>query len=148
MGFGLIGFLLGAAMVVPPGGMSHSARIDHRSGAVQTDYNADVRVTHRQIGAVGVGGRPSTLRCLWRAGLVVERQARHASGSTLARSFSQDSVVEGSRPGWCSAQTAAIAEEVASREEVLKARLMLLAQEDHSVLHAEIDRLHGATQAG
>jgi len=148
MAFGLVGLLLGAALVAPPGGMTHSARIDHRSGTVQTDYVADVQVTHQQIGSVGAGGRPSTLRCLWRAGLVVERQARHASGSTLARSFTHDKVVEGSRPGWCSAQKAAIAEDVASRGEALQARLVQLAQEDHPVLHAEIDRMHGATQAG
>jgi len=148
MTFGLVGLLLGMAMAAPDGGMAHSARIDHRSGTVQSDYTADVQVTRQQIGTVGVGGRPSTLRCLWRAGLVVERQARHASGSTLARSFSHDKVIEGSRPGWCSAQKTAIAQEVASRNDALHARLIELAQEDQPVLHAEIDRMHGATQAG
>lgn len=148
MTFGLVGLLLGVAMAAPDGGMAHSARIDHHSGAVQSDYTANVQVTHRQVGAVGAGGRPSTLRCVWRAGLVVERQARHASGSTLARSFSHDEVIEGSRPGWCSAQRAAIAAEVASRNDALQARLVQLAQEDHAVLHAEIDRMHGTAQAG
>lgn len=148
MMFGLVGLLFGVAMVAPEGGMAHSARIEHRSGAVQSDYTANVQVTHRQVGAVGAGGRPSTLRCLWRAGLVVERQARHASGSTLARSFSHDQVIEGSRPGWCSAQRGAIAAEVASRNDALQARLVQLAQEDHAVLHAEVDRMHGTAQAG
>lgn len=148
MTFGLVGLLLGVAMAAPDGGMAHSARIEHRTGAVQSNYTADVAVTHQQIGTVGAGGRPSTLRCLWRAGLVVERQARHASGSTLARSFTHDKVIEGSRPGWCSAQKAAIAQEVASRNDALQARLVELAQEDHGVLNAEIDRMHGTTQAG
>ncbi|WP_294318972.1 hypothetical protein [uncultured Sphingomonas sp.] len=148
MAFGLVGLLLGATMLAPQGGMAHSARIDHRTGTVQTDYTADVQVTHQQIGTVGAGGRPSTLRCLWRAGLVVERQARHASGSTLARSFIQDRIVEGSRPGWCSTQKTAIADEVARRSDMLQARLVQLAQEDHPVLHAEIDRMHGTMQAG
>lgn len=148
MTFGLVQLLLGVAMAAPQGGMAHSARIDHRSGTVQSDYTADVQVTHQQIGTVGAGGRPSTLRCLWRAGLVVERQARHASGSMLARSFTHDRVIEGSRPGWCSAQKAAIAQEVASRGDALQAQLVRLAQEDHPVLHAEIDRMHGAARAG
>ncbi|KZE15336.1 MULTISPECIES: hypothetical protein [Sphingomonas] len=148
MTFGLVGLLLGAAMAAPNGDIAHSARIDHRTGAVHSDYTADVQVTHQQIGTVGVGGRPSTLRCLWRAGLVVERQARHESGSTLARSFTHDKVIEGSRPGWCSAQKTAIAQEVASRNDALQARLVQLAQEDHPVLHAEIDRMHGTMQAG
>ena len=148
MTFGLVGLLLGVAMAAPEGGMVHSARVDHHSGAVHSDYTANVNVSHQQIGTVGAGGRPSTLRCMWRAGLVVERQARHASGSTLARSFTHDKVVEGSRPGWCSAQKAAIAEEVASRADALQARLAQLAQEDHPVLHAELDRMHGTTQAG
>ncbi|KQM86552.1 hypothetical protein ASE67_12195 [Sphingomonas sp. Leaf23] len=145
---GMVGLLLGAAIAAPDGGMAHSMRIDHRSGTVQSDYTADVRVTHQQVGTVGAGGRPSTLRCVWRAGLVVERQARHASGSTLARSFTHDAAIEGSRPGWCSAQKAAIAQEVARRDAVLQARLVQLAEEDHPVLHAEIDRMHGTTQAG
>ncbi|KQM56893.1 MULTISPECIES: hypothetical protein [unclassified Sphingomonas] len=148
MTFGLVGLLLGMAMGSPDDGMAHSTRIDHRSGAVQSDYAANVQVTHQQIGTVGAGGRPSTLRCLWRAGLVVERQARHLSGSTLARSFTQDRVAEGSRPGWCSTQKAAIARDVAGRKEAFQARLIRLAQEDHPVLHAEIDRMHGMTQAG
>ena len=148
MTFGLVALLLGVAMAAPDGAMVHSARIDPRSGAVQSNYTADVQVTHRQIGTVGAGGRPSTLRCLWRAGLVIERQARHASGSTLARSFAHDKVIEGSRPGWCSGQKSAIAEEVASRNDALQARLVQLAQEDHPVLHAEIDRMHGTAQAG
>lgn len=148
MTFGLVGLLLGMAMAAPDGAMAHSTRIDHRSGAVQSDYTANVQMTHQQLGAVGAGGRPSTLRCHWRAALVVERHARHASGSTLARSFTQDKVVEGSRPGWCSAQKLAIARELASRNDALQARLVQLAQEDHPVLHAEIDRMHGTTRTG
>ncbi len=148
MTFAMVGLLLGAMAGAPDSGMEHSVRIDHRSGAVHSRYSADVQVTHRQVGSVGVGGRPSTLRCMWKAGLIVDRQARHASGSTLARSFTHDNVVEGSRPGWCSAQKTAIAQEVASRGAELQARLVQVAQDDHPVLHAEIDRMHGMAQAG
>ncbi|MDJ0277784.1 hypothetical protein QLH51_13350 [Sphingomonas sp. 2R-10] len=148
MTIGLAGMIWVMASVAPQAGMAHSVRIDHATGTVQSDYRADVQVTHRQVGAAGAGGRPSTLRCMWRAGLVVDRQARHASGSTLARSFAHDNVVEGSRPGWCSAQKRAIADEVATRTPELQAQLVRLAQEDHGVLHAEIDRMQGNRQAG
>lgn len=148
MTFGMVGLLLGAMVAAPDRGMEHEVRIDHRTGAVESRYSADVRITHRQVGTVGVGGRPSTLRCLWSAGLVVDRQARHASGSTMARTFAHDGVVAGSRPGWCSAQRRSIAQEVASRQPELRERLLRLAQDDHGVLHAEIDRMHGTTQAG
>lgn len=148
MTFGMVGLLLGAMVAAPDRGMEHEVRIDHRTGAVESRYSADVRITHRQVGTVGVGGRPSTLRCLWSAGLVVDRQARHASGSTMARTFAHDGVVAGSRPGWCSAQRRSIAQEVASRQPELRERLVRLAQDDHGVLHAEIDRMHGTTQAG
>jgi len=130
------------------GAIEHRTQVAHASGAVDTHYRADVRIEHRQIGSVGVGGRPSTLRCLWRAGLVVDRAARHASGATMARSFAHDDAVTGSRPGWCSAQKAGIAREVASRSDELRAALVRVAQEDHGVLHAEVDRLHGTTRAG
>ncbi|WP_242117643.1 hypothetical protein [Sphingomonas lacusdianchii] len=148
MTFGMVGLLLGAMVAAPDRGMEHEVRIDHRTGAVESRYSADVRITRRQVGTVGVGGRPSTLRCLWSAGLVVDRQARHASGSTMARTFAHDGVVAGSRPGWCSAQRRSIAQEVALRQPELRERLVRLAQDDHGVLHAEIDRMHGTTQAG
>ncbi|PXA93754.1 hypothetical protein DMC47_21690 [Nostoc sp. 3335mG] len=148
MTFGMVGLLLSAMVAAPDGAMEHSVRIDHGSGTVESRYRADVRITHRQVGTVGAGGRPSTLRCVWKAGLAVDRHARHASGSTMARSFAHDGVVEGSRPGWCSAQRSAIAQEVAARQPELRERLVRLAQDDHGVLHAEIDRMHGTTQAG
>lgn len=148
MFFALVALAIGTANPAQGGAIEHRMQVDHASGAVDARYSADVRIEHRQIGSVGVGGRPSTLRCLWRAGLVVDRQARHATGSTLARSFAHDNAVEGSRPGWCSAQKAPIAREVAARGDELRAQLVRLAQEDHGVLHAEIDRLHGTTRVG
>lgn len=148
MTFAMVGLLLGTMVAAPVPGMEHSVRIDHRTGTVESQYSADVRITHKQVGTVGVGGRPSTLRCVWSAGLVVDRQARHASGSTMARAFAHDDVVQGSRPGWCSAQRSAIATEVAARQPELRERLIQLATDDHGVLHAEIDRMDGTTQVG
>lgn len=148
MTFGMAGLLLGAMVAAPDSGIEHTVRIDHRSGVVESQYSADVQITHRQVGTVGAGGRPSTLRCIWSAGLVIDRQARHPSGSTMARSFAHEGVVEGSRPGWCSAQRNSIAQEVAARQPELRDRLVELAQDDHGVLHAEIDRMHRTTQAG
>ena len=93
MTFGLVGLLLGMAIAAPDGGMVHSARIDHRTGAVHSNYTADVQVTHQQIGTVGVGGRPSTLRCLWRAGLVVERGSLLSHSAIVARELGLPAVV-------------------------------------------------------
>ncbi len=145
---GVVALMLGAAM--PAGGeaIEHRTQIAHPSGTIDTRYRAGVKIEHRQVGSVGAGGRPSTLRCLWRAGLVVDRHATHASGSTLSRSFTHDDVAKGSRPGWCSAQRASIAQEVAGRSDAIRDRLIQVAQDDHPVLHAEIDRLPGAAQAG
>ncbi|MGO7251873.1 hypothetical protein ACCS63_36680, partial [Rhizobium brockwellii] len=78
------------------------------SGPVAVRYSADIDVTHKQIGAVTTGGRPSTLRCLWSANVTVHREARGAGGTALMRSAAQDRVIEGSRPGWCITNRSAI----------------------------------------
>ncbi len=145
---GVVALMLGSAMPAPAKAIEHRTQVAHPSGAIDARYRADVTIEHRQIGAVGAGGRPSTLRCLWRAALVVDRHATHGSGSTLSRSFTHDAVAEGSRPGWCSAQRGAIAQEVAGRSDAMRDRLIEVAQDDHPVLHAEIDRLPGSAQTG
>ena len=143
----IAGLLLGG-VAASDDALEHRVRIDHHSGPVAVRYSADVGVTHKQIGAVTTGGRPSTLRCQWSANVTVHREARADSGATLMRSASRDGVIEGSRPGWCSANRTAIAQEVARRQESVRDHLQAVAQEDHGLLRAEMDRLHAETRAG
>ena len=143
----IAGLALGGA-VASDGALEHRVQLDHHSGPVAVRYSADVGVTHKQIGAVTTGGRPSTLRCLWSANVTVHREARGASGTALMRSAAQDRVIEGSRPGWCSTNRAAIAQEVAQRQDAVRDHLQAVAQEDHGLLRAEMDRLYAETRAG
>lgn len=141
------GLLLGApaAAAEPVATLEHRVRLDHAAGPVDAQYRSRVTLTHQQLGSAAPGGRPSTLRCAWRADLVVEREARPASGAVLQRALRREAAAEGSRPGWCSTQRAAIAREVAGRTRALQGELAALAEEDRDVLAAEIDRLHRGT---
>ncbi len=141
------GLVLGS-MAASDGALEHRMQMDHHSGPVAVRYSADVGVTHKQIGAVATGGRPSTLRCQWSANVTVHREAKAGTGATLLRSASRDGVIEGSRPGWCSANRSAIAQEVARRQDSVRDHLQAVAQEDHGLLRAEMDRLHAETLAG
>lgn len=139
--------LLGtAAGVAAP--VEHRTRLDHASGAAEVHYRAAVAVRHRQVGVPAPGGRASTLACRWEAGLVVERDARHASAGRLSRTIERAAAIEGSRPGWCSTQGAAIRQDIARRAGDWRGRLAAIAEEDHHVLRAELDRAQGAAQAG
>jgi hypothetical protein len=80
--------------------------------------------------------------------MIVDRQARAASGTVMARNMVREGVVSGSRPGWCDTQRKAIAREVATQIKNVNRHVAVLAQEDHDVLRAELDRLHGGTRAG
>ncbi len=66
----------------------------------------------------------------------------------MARSFATPYVMQGSRSGWCTANRDRIAQEVAQRTADIKRYLMAAAEDDHPVLTAEIDRLHGSAEAG
>jgi hypothetical protein len=143
----IAGLALGGA-VASDGALEHRVQLDHHSGPVAVRYSADIGVTHKQIGAVTTGGRPSTLRCLWSANVTVHREARSAGGTALMRSAAQDRVIEGSRPGWCSTNRSAIAQDVARRHDAVRDHLQAVAQEDHGLLRAEMDRLHAETRAG
>ena len=119
----------------------HQARVEHDGRTVDAAYRTRVSVTQRQIGAVAKGGMPSTLRCVWRADVSLEREARLEPRVRLARSFGRSGVVEGSRPGWCSTHKRAIAREVAQRAGEIEARAIALAGEDEAVLRAELESL-------
>ena len=143
----IAGLVLGAA-AASDGAIEHQVQLDHHSGPVAVRYSADVGVTHRQIGAVATGGRPSTLRCMWSANMTVHREARATAGTMLTRSAARDGVIRGSRARWCGTNRQAIAQEVAQRRDALHDHLQAVAQEDHPMLRAEMDRLHPETREG
>lgn len=142
------GLLLGALAAAPAAANDHSVRIDHHAGPVDAQYRAVTKVAHKQVGAVVPGGRASTLRCAWSAGVTVDREARLPSGATMTRSIHRDDVISGSRPGWCSAQREAISKDVAARTDKVRDHMLAVAHEDRAELHAELDRLHGPTRTG
>jgi hypothetical protein len=132
----------------PDMSVDHSRRVDHRSGAVDARYRGDVTIRQQQVGAAGPGGRPSTLRCNWAGDMTVVREARAPSGATMTRVVAREDVVTGNHVGWCGSQRQAIAAQIAARRDTLDRHLQAMAQEDHAVLHAELDRHHSGTDQG
>ncbi len=142
---GLVLAATGAALGLT---VDHQNQMDHRSGPVAVKYRGDVVITHKQMGAVAPGGRPSSLRCDWAASMSVARHAVAASGTRLVRSIDSEPVMSGTRPGWCVASHGAIRKEVAAKAAHMQQHLMMLAQEDEQMLRVELDRIHGPQRAG
>ncbi len=136
----MIPLILGLLLSAPASEITHSVRIDHVAGTVHADYRMRVDVRHEQLGVAGPGGRASTLRCGWKADLVLDRQARHAAG-TLQRALRQEGVASGSRPGWCTANRAAIAQDVARATQDVRGEVEALARQDAEALRAELDQI-------
>ncbi|OAN66948.1 hypothetical protein [Sphingomonas sp. TDK1] len=136
----MIPLILGLLLAAPFSEIAHSVRIDHPAGPVHTDYRAQIDIRHQQLGVAAPGGRASTLRCRWQADLVVDRQARHAAG-TLQRELRQEAVASGSRPGWCTANRAAITKDVASATKDMRGAVEALAARDAEMLRAELDQI-------
>ena len=147
-------YLLTAGLVLAAPGAARGLtvdpqnQVDHRSGPVAVKYRGDVVITHKQVGAVAPGGRPSSLRCDWAASMSVARHAVAASGARLVRSIDSEPVVSGTRPGWCVMSHGAIKKEVAAKAADMRQHLMMLAQEDEQMLRVELDRIHGPQRAG
>ena len=120
--------------------VEHRTRIEHSGDVVDVHYRSEISLVTRQIGSAAKAGIPSTLRCLWRADLDVQREAIGRAGAQLARGIDRAGVLEGSRPGWCDAHRASIAQELARRADQIRTEVNALAQEDHDVLKAEIER--------
>jgi hypothetical protein len=136
----MIPLILGLLLAAPSSEIAHSVRIDHAAGPVHADYRMRIAVHHQQLGVAGPGGRVSKLRCRWQADLIVDRQARHATG-TLRRALRQEGVAAGSRPGWCTANRATIAKDVASATKDMRGPVQALAGQDAEMLRAELDHI-------
>lgn len=137
--FSTIAVALAAASTAPLA--AHTLAVPHASGTAQAEYRGAIGVQHRQIGTPSPGGRPSTLRCVWTANIKVNRVASTAAGMLASRSFVQEDVANGSRPGWCSANRSVIARDVAQRLGDGSTHLARAAAADRAVLLTELDRL-------
>ena len=137
--FVLAGLALSAGLAAPALALEHEVVIDHVSGPIAADYKGAVTIETTQVGAAGVAGRPSTLRCNWTASLNVERVAKVGESLRSQRSLTQDDVASGSRPGWCETQTKAIDKLVDSRSDRFRTALLALVERDRAQIVAEAE---------
>lgn len=137
--------MLGLLLAAPFSEIVHSVRIDHPTGPAHAEYRMRVDVRHQQLGVAAPGSHAATLRCRWRADLVLDREAHH-TGGTLRRALRQESVASGSRPGWCTANRAAIAKNVASSTSDMRGAVAALAGQDAALLRAELDQIGTGTR--
>lgn len=119
----------------------HRTRLEHAGGVVDAHYRTRVALVSRQVGSVAKAGTPSTLRCVWRADVRVEREAHYGGEARLVRDIGREGVLEGSRAGWCGANGPAIAREVTRRADEIRNHLAALALEDERTLRAELERM-------
>ncbi|PKP90085.1 MAG: hypothetical protein CVT76_10110, partial [Alphaproteobacteria bacterium HGW-Alphaproteobacteria-15] len=119
--FGIAGLIIGAYFGSPALALEHAVTIEHAGGPIAADYQGTIAVDLRQVGAAGVAGRPSTLRCNWTASLAVERTAKVGETLQTRNWLNRDDVASGSRPGWCKPQDRAIKRLVESKREEFRA---------------------------
>ncbi|WP_181443443.1 hypothetical protein [Porphyrobacter sp. YT40] len=140
--------LLGAACAMPAAALEHDVVIDHADGPIAADYKGSVTIETKQVGTVGVAGRPSTLRCRWTATLNVERVAQVGETLRSQRTLTSDDVASGSRPGWCESNAEAIDRLVDSRRDSFRAAMLALVDQDRSAILAEAESARSTNRDG
>lgn len=137
------GVLIGSALAVlvasPALALEHEVVIDHVSGPIAADYQGSVTIETTQVGAAGVAGRPSTLRCNWTATLNVERVAKVGETLQSRRTLSSEDVASGSKPGWCESNEKAIDRLVSTRSESMRSAMLALVEQDRATILAEAE---------
>ncbi|UYV14596.1 hypothetical protein [Porphyrobacter sp. ULC335] len=137
------GVLIGSALAVlvasPALALEHEVVIDHVSGPIAADYQGSVTIETTQVGAAGVAGRPSTLRCNWTATLNVERVAKVGETLQSRRTLSSEDVASGSKPGWCESNEKAIDKLVSTRSESMRSAMLALVEQDRATILAEAE---------
>ena len=94
-------------------------------------------IVEKQVGSVGAAGRPNSLHCRWSVSLTVERTAVADAGMQATRSMTQDNVLKGSAPGWCSSGSKGIQRMVEARRDTLREKMMAMVAQDRAVILAE-----------
>ena len=140
--------LVGAAIAMPAAALEHDVVIDHADGPIAADYKGSVTIETKQVGTVGVAGRPSTLRCRWTATLNVERVAQVGETLRSQRTLTSEDVASGSRPGWCETNAGAIDRLVESRRDSFRTVMLALVDQDRSAILAEAESARSANRDG
>jgi hypothetical protein len=135
----LIGSALAAIVASPALALEHEVVIDHVFGPIAVDYQGSVTIETTQVGAAGVAGRPSTLRCNWTATLNVERVAMVGETLQSRRTLSSEDVASGSKPGWCESSEKAIDRLVSTRSESMRSAMLALVEQDRATILAEAE---------
>lgn len=133
------GLLTGVFLASPALALEHDVVIEHAAGTIAAGYDGSVHIETRQVGAVGPGGRPSSLSCEWTASLSVERMAKVGTTLQTRRSMTRENVARGRKPGWCDTHAKAIEALVDTRRETFRTAMLELVEQDRSVLLAEAD---------
>jgi hypothetical protein len=144
----LAALALGVGIAMPAAALEHEVVIDHAAGPIAADYRGTVTVETTQVGAAGVAGRPSTLRCNWTASLNVERVAKVGDSMQSRRQLSRDDVASGSRPGWCEANAKAIDKLVDSRSDTIRTAMLALVEADRAEILAEAETVADNSRGG
>ena len=137
--FVLAGLVASATLATPALALEHEVVIDHEAGPIAADYKGSVSIETTQVGAAGVAGRPSTLRCNWTATLNVERVANVGDSRRSQRSLTSEDVASGSRPGWCETSAKAIDRMVDTRSDRFRTAMLALVEQDRSTILAEAE---------
>lgn len=144
----LAAMMAAVTLCSPAQAMEHKAVIEHAIGPIMADYEGSTRIGMEQIGAAGVGGRPETLRCVWRISLSVERHARLGTLHAAKRTIADPDVVEGSAPGWCTRDNSGAERILARHRTALDAAMMALVEQDRELILVEADSLKGRPREG
>lgn len=115
---------------------THNIAIDHGGKRIDAVYQARTDVTMKTVGSSSPT-RMDARRCRWSAAIVVERKMSHAP--SLARTLPSDHALTGNQPGACPGNTRIIEREIALRSDEVKAHLVAVAEQDRTLLLAELD---------
>lgn len=137
----MIATVLATLSAATAAGNTHMTTIEHGGAPLTVAYQADLDISHRQIGGLAPPGRQSSLRCLWTADVAVDRQVRRDGVvvPALSRRVSTREHLTGSRPGSCEQARAGIAREVAARGRTVRDHLAEVAERDRAAILAEIE---------
>ncbi|PLK23737.1 hypothetical protein C0V72_08270 [Porphyrobacter sp. TH134] len=144
--FAFAGLLLSAAIASPALSLEHEVVIDHEAGPIAADYKGSVTIDTKQVGTVGVAGRPSTLACQWTASLNVERVAKVGESLRSQRTLSSNDVASGTKPGWCKTNAKAIDALVDRRSDTFRAAMLALVEQDRGAILAEAESAQGRSR--
>jgi hypothetical protein len=116
----------------------HNMTIEHRGVPVSVAYRANTTLSTRQVG-MAAPTRMGVVRCNWTAKIAVERSLARDGAAAANRVVSEGFELKGSRPGTCSGAKKAIQQELAKRDDEVRAHVLAIAERDQESLRAELE---------